>query len=76
MPNLIISEFIERNDIKNYAKQVIKNTVLEIAKVDHVFDYASELEKSPQKSLGSHHKESSKSQDESPFKHHVSHLSS
>ena len=31
----IVKEFLEKFEIKNYAKHVIKNTVLEISKIDH-----------------------------------------
>lgn len=36
---LFLCEITERSDTKNYAKQVIKNTLLEIAKIDHVIDF-------------------------------------
>lgn len=39
MIQLFLSEITERSDTKNYAKQVIKNTLLEIAKIDHVLDF-------------------------------------
>lgn len=36
---MILKELIERHDTKNYAKQIIKNTLLEIAKIDHFIDF-------------------------------------
>ena len=36
---MILKELIERHDTKNYAKQIIKNTLLEIAKIDHSIDF-------------------------------------
>ncbi len=70
---LILHEVIERGEIKSYAKQLIKNTLLEIAKVDHVIDFRSNDEDEkllPEKTLKLKDKESSKSINESPIKTH------
>jgi hypothetical protein len=36
---MILNEIIERNDIKYYAKQIIRNTLLEVAKLDHAIQF-------------------------------------
>jgi hypothetical protein len=70
--HLILTEVLERSEIKNYAKQVVKNTLLEIAKVDHLIDFRQTEEESmiAEKSslIKLSAKESSRSQNESPIK--------
>jgi hypothetical protein len=62
---------IERNDIKNYAKQVIRSTLVEVAKVDHAIDFRrieEEEKMMSEKMLKLSNKESMKSQNEIPIK--------
>lgn len=42
LSHLLLSQFIERSEIKNYAKQVTKATLMEIVKIDHVIDFKKE----------------------------------
>ena len=37
---LIVKEFLKKTEIQNYAKQVVRNMVLEISKIDHEVAFA------------------------------------
>ena len=51
LPNLLLREIVERIEVKTYAKQVIKNTLLEIAKLDHTIDFKQEEQTLPEASM-------------------------
>lgn len=37
----IVREFLEKSEIKAYSKQILKNMVLEISKIDHELSFGS-----------------------------------
>ena len=41
MVQVVLGELVERHDSKGYARQLIKSTLLEIAKVDHLIEFGA-----------------------------------
>ena len=68
----VLRQVLERNEIKQYSKQIIKNTLLEIAKVDHPLDFKEPPEderlNQSQYLFKMKHKESQNAREQSPIK--------
>jgi hypothetical protein len=39
---MIVREFLEKTEIKNYSKQILRNMVLEVSKIDHEVSFLTE----------------------------------